>query len=337
MFIRTISICAALLLANGALAEPVTVNALNFARAETDTYFNNIQKRNGGLGKLVHDREPTPIAEQTVVRMNRDTFYSSAIYDLEAGPVTVTLPGGESRFQSMQVLSEDHYTPLVAYEGTHELTAENVGTRYVLLIFRTFVDPSDPDDIASAHEMQDAIGIEQAATGSFQIPEWDKVTQDKARATLEALASLGGVNNAVRMGTKEEVDPIAHLMATATGWGLNPSYAATYFTGYPDQNDGKTVYQMVLKDVPVEGFWSVSVYNKDGFFEQNDLESYSVNGTTGQATADGEYLIQFGGCTDQVANCIPITEGWNYSLRLYRPDQSVLDGSWQAPEPEILQ
>lgn len=337
MFSRLIPSALACLLANIAVADPVPVHALNFARAETDGYFNAIQQRNGGLGVLVHDREPTPIADQTVVRMNRDTFYSSGVFDLGAGPVTVTLPGDGSRFQSMQVLSQDHYTPLVAYEGTHELSAESIGTRYAMLVFRTFVDPSNPDDIKSAHALQDAIRIEQATPGIFEIPDWDPKTQTKARGALEELASLGGVNTAVRMGTKAEVDPIAHLMATATGWGLNPSYAATYITGYPEQNDGQTVYQMVLKDVPVQGFWSVSVYNKDGYFEQNDQEAYSVNGTTGHSTSDGRYVVQFGGCTGSIPNCLPITEGWNYSLRLYRPDQSVLDGSWMPPQPEIVE
>lgn len=38
--------------------------------------------------------------------MNRDTLYSSGVYDLEAGPVTVQMPGNEDgRFQSLAALS----------------------------------------------------------------------------------------------------------------------------------------------------------------------------------------------------------------------------------------
>jgi hypothetical protein len=45
-----------------------------------------------------------------VIRMNRDTLYSLSVFDLDAGPVTVTLPNSGQRFMSMQVIDEDHYT-----------------------------------------------------------------------------------------------------------------------------------------------------------------------------------------------------------------------------------
>ncbi len=49
--------------------------------------------------------------------MNRDTLYSAAVFDLDAGPVTIALPDAGGRFQSMQVINQDHYTPLVTYGG----------------------------------------------------------------------------------------------------------------------------------------------------------------------------------------------------------------------------
>lgn len=314
-------------------AEPMKVNAFNFARAESDLYFSNVVKRNGGLNKILHDRVATPIDEQTIVRMNRDTFYSSSIHDLAAGPVTVMMPEAEGvRFQSLQVVSQDHYTPFVIYGGSLELTQDNVGTRYVMLIFRTFVDPTDETDIQAAHGAQDEVTVEQASDGAFEIPEWDGESLKVARDAFAALQSLGGTADKVRMGTADEVDPVAHLMATATGWGLNPKAAAMYFTGYPANNDAETVQEMLLTDVPVDGFWSISVYNKDGYFEENELGAYSLNSVTAMKEEDGSTRIQFGGCDGKVANCIPITDGWNYSLRLYRPKANVIDGSWQPPE-----
>jgi hypothetical protein len=44
--------------------------------------------------------------------------------------------------------------------------------------------------------------------------------------------------------------------------------------------------------------------------------------------------IQFGGCGEDTANCLPITPGWNYMVRLYRPRPEVLDGTWTFPEAE---
>ena len=59
--------------------------------------------KDGGLGKFVHRREPAAIDNQTVIRLNRDTLYSAAVFDLDAGPVTITLPDAGQRFMSMQV------------------------------------------------------------------------------------------------------------------------------------------------------------------------------------------------------------------------------------------
>ena len=55
----------------------VQVTAENFARAEFDLYFGRLAK-DGAFGQLRHRREPARIANQTVIRLNRDTLYSSA-------------------------------------------------------------------------------------------------------------------------------------------------------------------------------------------------------------------------------------------------------------------
>src|SRR6476646_11909105 len=103
---------------------PVTID--NFARAESDLYFGGLLKDSGGLGKFSHRREPARIDNQTVIRLNRDTLYSSAVFDLDAGPVTITLPDPGKRFMSMQVMHYDHYVPMVVYgAGTRTLTREN--------------------------------------------------------------------------------------------------------------------------------------------------------------------------------------------------------------------
>ena len=64
-------------------AVPVTPD--NFPRAESDLYFSNIV-HDGGLGKFVHRREPAAVNNQTIIRLNRDTLYSAAVFDLDAGP-----------------------------------------------------------------------------------------------------------------------------------------------------------------------------------------------------------------------------------------------------------
>jgi hypothetical protein len=184
-----------------------------------------------------------------------------------------------------------------------------------------------------AHAAQDAVSIRQADDGSYEFPSWDTSSLDAARNALASLQALGGAEGRVRMGTADEVDPIAHLMATATGWGLNPRSEALYFIDYPEGNDGQIVHTLRIGDVPVSGFWSVSVYNSNGYFEKNALDAYSLNNVTAKRNDDGAVVIQFGGCDELIPNCLPITAGWNYTLRLYRPGQAALDGAWVAPVP----
>lgn len=312
---------------SGKAADPVNVG--NFVRAETDLYFGRTVKA-GGFGKLMHNRQMVPIEKQDVVRMNRDTLYSAGVFDLEAAPLTIDLPDTGKRFMSMQVISQDHYTIEVAYApGQHTFTKDDVGTRYVLVIIRTLADPENKADLKAAAALQDAITVQQASTGTFEVQAWDKGSQDKVRNALIALGALGGTS--VRFGKREEVDPVSHLIGTAIGWGGNPEEAAVYDIVVPRFNDGQTVHRLTVADVPVDGFWSLSVYNAKGYFEKNALNAYSINSLTARPNADGSVTVQFGGCRVPLPNCLPIVKGWNYTVRLYRPRPEVVDGSWDFP------
>jgi hypothetical protein len=312
--------------------DPVPVTVQNFARAESDLYIAGLIKDSGGIAKFSHRREPADIDHQTVIRLNRDTLYSSAAFDLDAGPVTISMPDPGKRFMSLQIINEDHYAPLVAYgKGTHTLTRENVGTRYVVAAVRTLVDPADHKDIQQVHALQDAIKASQAGTGKWESPNWDPASQKKVRDALLVLSSTtAGFQRA--FGKKGEVDPVLHLIGTAAGWGGNPDKDATYLGVEPKKNDGTTVYKLAVRDVPVDAFWSISVYNAQGYFEKNALDSYTINSITGKKGADGSVEVQFGGCDGKIPNCIPIVKGWNYTVRLYRPRPEILNGTWKFPE-----
>jgi hypothetical protein len=311
---------------------PVTVD--NFIRAESDLYFGGIIKDSGGIGKLLHRREPARIDKQTVIRLNRDTLYSSGVFDLDAGPVTIIMPDAGKRFMSLQVINEDHYVPAVYYgKGSHTLSKQSVGTRYVATAIRTLVDPVDPKDLEQVQALQDTIKVNQKSVGTFDIPNWDQASQKKVRDALLVLSStIPDFSHA--FGTKAEVDPIRHLIGTAAAWGGNPDKDATYLNITPANNDGTTVYKLSAKDVPVEAFWSISVYNAEGYFQKNEYDAYSVNSITGQKGSDGSVAVQFGGCDGKIPNCLPITKGWNYTVRLYRPRPEILNGKWKFPEPQ---
>jgi hypothetical protein len=308
----------------------VAVTWDNFARAETDKVFKSYVGM-AGLGKFFHIRNLTPIDKQDVVRMNRDTRYSIGIFDL-TNPVTVTLPDSKGRFISMQVINEDEYTKSVEYNpGEYTLTRDKVGTRYVCLIVRILVIGEDAKDNEIVTGLQNSIGVRQSSAGTFEIPDWDQKSQDVLRDAIKVLASTL-TDTKLCFGDVNEVDPIAHLLGTAYGWGGNPATAAIYLNIVPEKNDGKTNYTLTVKDVPVDGFWSVSVYNKAGYFEKNPYNAYVVNSVSGTKEKDGKTIIHFGGDQKQ-SNYLPVTDGWNYIVRLYRAKPELVNGSWTFPDP----
>ena len=235
---------------------------------------------------------------------------------------------------SLQILNQDEYTPAVYYgAGSHTLTKEDVGTRYLVTAVRILADPNDPEDLKQVHALQDAINVEQpGGPGRFETPNWDPASQKKVRDALLVLAStLEDFKGA--FGTKSEVDPVRHLIGAAAAWGGNPAKDAIYLNVTPPKNDGMTVYKLNVKDVPVDGFWSVTVYDAEGYLQANPYNAYSLNNITAKKNDDGSFAIQFGGCDGKIPNCLPITKGWNYTVRLYRPRPEILDGSWKFPEP----
>ena len=304
------------------------VNVSNFVRAESDVAIKKIYDM-VGLSTWLHFRAPTAIDNQTVIRMNRDTLYSGVVLDLSE-PATVIMPETGGRYQSLHVINQDHYSFAKIKPGRYELTQEEVGTRYAYVIVRTFLDADDPEDIKATNALQDALKVEGGGSGPLDLPDWNIEQMMTARDALNTLLNLGA-SNVGATGTKEEVDPIKHLMFTAGAWGGLPNKNTIADLGSVEKNDGTPHVLNVPKDVPVRAFWSVIVYNADGFIPENDMGIYSYNNVTAKPNADGSITIHFGGDKDQI-NYLPIPEGWNYAIRMYEPGEEILDGSWTFPK-----
>jgi hypothetical protein len=312
------------------VGQPVTV--ANFVRAESDHMIRSNMKMVGaGVGEFAHLREPTTPDNQPVIRMNQDTLYSGIVLDMSK-PATITLPEVGGRYMSMHVVNQDHYMFVESKPGTYELTEEKVGTRFALVTIRTFYDAGDPDDLAKAHAAQDKLKFSGGGPGPFEAPNWDLDDLAKARKALSDLATLG-FDSTYAYGTKEEVRPVDYLVGAAAGWGGLPVTAAYYELGTVDENDGKTPHAVTVKDVPVDAFWSITIYNADGYLEKNDLGRNSLNQSSAKANEDGSYTIRFGGDPEGI-NYLPITKGWNYVVRMYQPRKEILEGEWTFPAIE---
>lgn len=307
----------------------IHVDVDNFVRAETDRMFAGLQRDSGGVGVLRHNREPARVDQQTVIRMNRDTLYSFAVVDL-AAPAVVTVPDAGGRYLSVMVVNNDHHVSQVLHDpGEHRLTAQDVGTRYALVAVRVLVDPRSPDDVAQVARVQDGLTIASGSTEPFVLLDYDVPSLDATRSALLALASgLHGFDRA--FGRADEVDPVRHLIGTAAGWGGLPSSEAVYVGVDPQLPPGW--FELRMQDVPVDAFWSVSVYDAAGYFVPDPHGRYSVNSVTGTRAPDGSITVRLvpAGTAD-LPDSIPVPDGWNYVVRLYRPRPEVRDGSWTPP------
>ncbi|MBK0398552.1 DUF1214 domain-containing protein [Limibaculum sp. M0105] len=314
-----------------ALAEsleiPVTID--NFVRAATDIELGKYVSLAGGVNRFFHFRTPTRVERQPTIRMNRDTLYSTAVIDIREG-ATLTLPDVGDRYMTAMVVNQDHYINEVFFGGgTYTLDMASFDTPYVIVFLRVLVDASDPEDVAAVNVIQDRMTVEAGSAEPFVVPDYD---EESFEGLLRATIEIGRfAPDSFRVfGRKEDVEPVRHFLGTAVGWGGLPETEAFYLNAEPGLPVG--TYRIdVPADVPVGAFWSVSLYNAEGFFEPNPLGAYSVNSVNGTPNDDGSITVHLGGCDDGRVNCLPIMEGWNYTVRLYRPEPAILDGSWVFP------
>ncbi|MFE4501052.1 DUF1254 domain-containing protein [Rhodococcus sp. NPDC056743] len=312
----------------------IHVNVDNFVRAETDRMFADLQRNAGAVNTFAHNREPASVDNQAVIRLNRDTLYSFAVVDVTEG-ATLTIPEHGDRYMSAMVVNQDHLVGAIFHDaGEYKLRPNDFGTPHVVVAVRTLVDPAQPEDIRTVSALQDRLTLTSRSAQPFTLPDYDTVSMDSTRTALLTLAAgLTGFDST--FGRPDQIEPIRHLLGTAAGWGGLPSDEASYIGIVPDASD--TNQQITLRDVPVDGFWSISVYNAEGFFEKNPQDSYSVNNITAIPNTDGSVTVRFGDFPTGTPNAIPTTDGWNYLVRLYRPRAAILDGTWQSPPLEPAQ
>lgn len=250
LFLRT-ALASMCMLPLAALAEDaIVVNVDNFNKAQTDHEFAGTLKMTGGINKFVHNRAPTPVDKQNVIRMNRDTLYSMAVVDISNG-ATITLPDAGKRYMSLMLVNNDGYVNKVFYgAGAHKLTMEQFDTPFVFAAVRTLANPEDKADLAEAHKLQDQIKIEAGSAQAYVLPDYDEASY---KATLGAVLELAkGLKRYTRtFGSRDEVDPVHFMIGSASAWGGLPDKDAQYDNIEPKLPVGN--YELTVKDVPVKG------------------------------------------------------------------------------------
>jgi len=363
----TRSVGHALLLAVAAAAAPQPVTIDNFLLAESDNYMSKYVEK-GALGKFDHARTVTPVDTspgsapthgQDVIRMNRDTLYSFLMLDLSSDAV-VTYPENAGRFISFMCSSETHDVfPGIYKPGKYLITKDGCGctppcrsvvdgqscsafgTAKGFILLRMLAVAGNDTDVKAANALQDRFTVEQKDVGRWDVPDWDQDQLSDVRESLLHLQATSKEPPVFGFFTgPDRIDHLYGIMMVAAGWGGARAQDQTYAQWL--SQDSTETHSLTMPKVPLEdnGFWSVTVYSREGFMFADPSNYNSAAQGAGGLNPDGSTTVHFGGCDDparqkpSAAHCLPIQKGWNIAIRFFRPSKEILDGSWKPSLPE---
>jgi hypothetical protein len=257
------------------------------------------------------------------------------------------------------------------YSGMNKIALQQVDKQsakdFFTILNMVLNDPSMtliPDSIKEADMLAQ---LETLGIGKGKDFEWsnlDKTTQDalttgfkdgfnKVRTALKSnLINLNGWMEVRNSGGFETRWMDRAVMADA-GWAgpdRNVSHAGAFLFVDEGGNplDGKNKYTITfdMNDLPpVTQFWSIPIYNKDGYFVENEIGRYTINSfmlDQEQLHVEDSNLVIYvqnekPSDPDKLKNWLPAPEGsFRFTARFYGPKMSIVDGSYKMPKPVIV-
>ena len=313
-----------------------SVDKSNYAKAETTDILKDYVKKiskgtcTTGMGVFMHQRSAMDPADRTILRPNFDTLYSFVVLDLK-NPATINLPK-ITRYQILEIVTGEHWIPLVSDKpGTYQITQDLTGSQYAFAMVRTQVNMQDESDLKNAREAQDKLELVQASQGVYeQDKEFNRSEILSLRAEYNQRRQPEGITSEMIFGKEGEISPEMRNFGVAIGWGGLPKQGAIY--PMPKLTESTEPQKLIMKNVPMEqgSFWSVTVYNKNGF---STGKSYNINSAFAKESNPGEYIINLGGSENE-DNFLNIFPGWNAVIRIYSPTKDYFNGSWEVPQYE---
>jgi hypothetical protein len=175
-----------------------------------------------------------------------------------------------------------------------------------------------------------------------------QVAQDRIMLQFKinpAVSDINGWGYTTKTGLYG-TDYLMRALVTAIGLGANRPQDAVYPTSQKDADgssyEGSNKYVIHFdkgQTPPVQGFWSITMYDSKYFFVDNPINRYSISPRQNlKQNADGStdiYIQKDSPGADKESNWLPAPEGkFVLMLRMYWPDESppsILDGTWKIP------
>jgi hypothetical protein len=302
----------------------VIVTRENYPTVETSRQFVIQIKNAGGINKLNKFDGIAKVDNQPIIRLNQDTAYTMGVVDVSKG-ATVTIPDAGDRFISVTFIDSDHYVYAAKYgAGTYDFPQD---TDYIYVNVRIGSETASAEEDAIIAKLQDKIVVKANSAIPFTPINYDEASFEATHKLLLGEFMTGKHDPKTMFNVKGTVNEEARQVGSAIGWG-GGQMVDNIWTMYPDSKDFSCQSTTFENPKNEGGFWSITVYNKDGFlFAKNNINSYRAELNDG-----GTYTVRFG-CEGQ-ANNIDTKTGndtgtWNAILRAYRPSKLVQSGKWE--------
>jgi len=215
------------------------------------------------------------------------------------------------------------------------------------------LNPADPGLVTKLA----SIGIGSGKTPSVDANNTLKTAletgiQEGEKLINARMANIGTFVNGWSVNTQVGIygtDYLTRAAITKIGFGANMPQEAFYPISQTDSlgnpyngNNNYVINFPPGQTPPVNGFWSVTMYNEEKYFYDNPLNRYSVGKYTEglKSNEDGSldiYIQNQNPGSDKESNWLPSpADGFYMVLRMYLPAEQVLNGTWTPPPVQLV-
>lgn len=300
---------------------------------------------NLGLSNLHHFKELANKDTRWVVSPSIDHIYSMGVIDTSE-PFTVVLPENDGKLVTLHLQDMNHTQPFYKVgAGTYEFTPDMFDTKYILIGLRFATDGSEDNVRRITEELHSQVQIIGGGNDLEGLPKPSTEAMQKVRAALMTeYDKLEDTYDTVQYRIQDVSDWEKMTYTVAGAFGLSTPDTAMYPPYALENAKGGQCYQATY-DVPKTtnemGYYSITVYNAEGYLMSNEYNIVSTNqGMT--HNDDGTFTVVFGDM-----DCKKHTEGtnanfahtpddnWSFLMRVYLPDVEFMH-QYTIPEIKAL-